>query len=229
MTELTDGTNLFGLEPFPPKSGRAIALRAVGLTKTYPAVAGALRGDVELFRGLDLIVHSGEMVAVVGESGAGKSSLLHLLAALDRPSAGEVWYGEDRLSGMSARQASEFRNRRGGGTYGSFITCCRSFRPWRMLPCRYSHAGTGRKTSLDKARIWLERVGLGGREEHRSGELSGGEQQAGQPGTGIGQRAGGAAGGRTDRRSGRKNGRRGLWTDTEVAHRSRADQRVSDA
>src|SRR5882757_9634046 len=112
MSEVSGGMNEYGLEPFPPGMARAVALRAVGLTKTYPAVAGAARGDVELFRALDLTVHVGEMVAIVGESGAGKSSLLHLLAALDKPTAGEVWFGEEQLSRMSLREASEFRNRR---------------------------------------------------------------------------------------------------------------------
>ena len=84
-------------------------MRAVGLTKIYPAVrmTGGSGGALELFRGLDLTVHAGEMVAIVGESGAGKSSLLHLLAALDKPTAGEVWCGESRLSGFTARQAAE--------------------------------------------------------------------------------------------------------------------------
>ena len=98
-------------------------LRAVGLSKVYPAVAGAARadggddgsrGEVVLFRGLDFSVAAGEMVAIVGESGTGKSSLLHLLAALDRPTAGEVWVGETNVSGMNARQAAEFRNREVG-------------------------------------------------------------------------------------------------------------------
>ena len=75
-------------------------LRAVGLTKVYPAVAagarksGEGRGEVVLFRGLDFEVAAGEMVAIVGESGTGKSSLLHLLAALDTPTGGDVWVGE---------------------------------------------------------------------------------------------------------------------------------------
>ena len=66
----------------------AVMLRAVGLTKVYPAVAAETRksaggrGEVMLFRGLDFEVAAGEMVAIVGESGTGKSSLLHLLAAL---------------------------------------------------------------------------------------------------------------------------------------------------
>jgi len=85
-------------------------MRAVGLTKIYAAVSdagGSGRASLELFRGLDLRVHAGEMVAIVGESGAGKSSLLHLLAALDTPTAGEVWCGESRLSSFTPRQAAE--------------------------------------------------------------------------------------------------------------------------
>ena len=100
------------LEPLPGLRERTVVMRAVGLTKTYPAVSdGAGRGALELFRGLDLKVHAGEMVAIVGESGAGKSSLLHLLAALDAPTSGEVWCGESRLSGFTPRQAADFRNR----------------------------------------------------------------------------------------------------------------------
>src|SRR5690242_7684198 len=84
------------LQPLPVMSGPMIVLRAIGLTKVYPAVAETKRGELELFRGLDLTVHVGQMVAIIGESGAGKSTLLHLLAALDRPSSGEVWCGAAR-------------------------------------------------------------------------------------------------------------------------------------
>src|SRR5271154_4271467 len=90
-------------------------LRAVGLSKVYPAVAdaggGAGRGEVVLFRGLDFAVDAGEMVAIVGQSGSGKSSLLHLLATLDTPTAGDVWVGDTRVGGLNSRQAAEFRNR----------------------------------------------------------------------------------------------------------------------
>src|ERR1700687_2550649 len=102
MTEPNNGAYEFGWEPFPLVTGRAVVLRAVGLTKTYAAVARAGSGQtagaapvLELFRGLDLTVHAGEMVAIVGESGAGKSSLLHLLAELDKATAGEGRVGEE--------------------------------------------------------------------------------------------------------------------------------------
>ncbi|WP_213807301.1 ABC transporter ATP-binding protein [Granulicella sp. dw_53] len=176
MTALNDGTNEYGLEPFPPGTVRSVALRAEKLTKTYPAVAGAARGEVELFRELDLTVFAGEMVAIVGESGAGKSSLLHLLAALDKPTAGEVWFGEDRLSSMSARQASEFRNRRVGYVW-QFHYLLPEFTALENVAMPLLARQMERKGAMEQAQVWLERVGLAGREEHRSGELSGGEQQ----------------------------------------------------
>src|SRR5260370_26840086 len=109
MTEPNNGASEFGLEPLPLVAGRAVVLRAVGLTKTYAAVARAGSGTaaaaapvLELFRGLDLTVHAGEMVAIVGESGAGKSSLLHLLAAFDGPTAGGRPAGGGRAGGRAA-------------------------------------------------------------------------------------------------------------------------------
>ena len=165
------------LEPLPVMAGAEVVLRAEGLTKTYPAVSGRVgSGDVELFRGLDLAVRAGEMVSIVGESGAGKSSLLHLLAALDRPTAGEVWFGAERLSGFTGRQASEFRNRKIGYVW-QFHYLLPEFTAVENVAMPLLARGMGRGVALEQAGVWLERVGLGGREEHRSGELSGGEQQ----------------------------------------------------
>jgi lipoprotein-releasing system ATP-binding protein len=130
------------LEPLPIVRERTVVMRAVGLTKIYAAVsegAGPERPALELFRGLDLKVHAGEMVAIVGESGAGKSSLLHLLAALDTPTAGEVWCGESKTSSFTPKQQAEFPNR-DVGMCGSFTICCRSF-PAEKSPCRCWRAG----------------------------------------------------------------------------------------
>lgn len=168
------------LEPLPGMVERAVVLRAVGLTKTYAAVSrgagAASRGGLELFRGLNLEVRAGEMVAIVGESGAGKSSLLHLLAALDKPTAGEVWCGESRLSEFSAKEAAEYRNRDVGYVW-QFHYLLPEFTALENIAMPLLARGMGRGAALERARVWLGEVGLAERGEHRSGELSGGEQQ----------------------------------------------------
>ncbi len=165
------------LEPLPGLRERTVVMRAVGLTKIYPAVSDeAGRGALELFRGVDLKVHAGEMVAIVGESGAGKSSLLHLLAALDTPTAGEVWCGESRLSGFTPRQAADFRNRDVGYVW-QFHYLLPEFSALENVAMPLLARGWGRAAALEKAAFWLGEVGLADRLANRSGELSGGEQQ----------------------------------------------------
>ncbi|MGH9526439.1 MAG: ATP-binding cassette domain-containing protein, partial [Terriglobales bacterium] len=82
-------------------------LRAVGLAKEYASGNGRL----VVFAGLDLSIEPGEMVAVVGESGSGKSTLLHVLSGLDRPSAGDVYFGERSLRSLDEDARAAFRNR----------------------------------------------------------------------------------------------------------------------
>jgi len=163
----------------------AVMLRAEGLTKIYPAVAGSrrvgaeddgARGEVVLFRGLNFAVAAGEMVAIVGESGSGKSSLLHLLAALDRPTEGDVWVAETRVGGLNARQAAEFSNREVGYVW-QFHYLLPEFTALENVAMPLLARGERRVVALEKALIWLGEVGLASRAEHRSGELSGGEQQ----------------------------------------------------
>ena len=170
-------------------SNVAAMLRAVGLTKVYPAIPGNSRtggeenggrDEVVLFRGLDFSVAAGEMVAIVGESGSGKSSLLHLLAALDTPTAGDVWVGEGadeiRVGGLNARQAAEFRNRQVGYVW-QFHYLLPEFTALENVAMPLLARGDRRSAALEKARVWLGEVGLAARAGHRSGELSGGEQQ----------------------------------------------------
>lgn len=163
------------LEPLPIVKERSVVMRAVGLTKTYAAVSAG-RPALELFRGLDLRVHAGEIVAIVGESGAGKSSLLHLLAALDTPTAGDVWCGESRLSGFTPKQAAEFRNRDVGYVW-QFHYLLPEFSALENVAMPLLARGMARREALEKARYWLGEVGLADRADNRSGELSGGEQQ----------------------------------------------------
>jgi len=178
----------------------AVMLRAENLAKIYPGVSGGVarggrigqahssaaprkdkqKGAVVLFRRLNFEVQAGEMVAIVGESGSGKSSLLHLLAALDRPTEGDVWVGEAgreiRLGGLSARQAAEFRNRDVGYVW-QFHYLLPEFTAEENVAMPLLARGESKAAALEKARRWLGEVGLAGRAEHRSGELSGGEQQ----------------------------------------------------
>jgi lipoprotein-releasing system ATP-binding protein len=162
-------------QPLPPDHGPRVVLRAEGLTKVYAEVSEGA-GRLELFRGLDLTVYAGEIVAIVGESGAGKSTLLHLLAALDKPTAGEVICGDARLSTLTSRQASEFRNRRVGYVW-QFHYLLPEFSALENVAMPLLARGMGRDAALEHASFWLGEVGLAARARHRSGELSGGEQQ----------------------------------------------------
>ncbi len=169
------------LEPLLQGSRSPLVFRAVGLRKAYPAISGSHRPgaastELELFRGLDLDIRFGEMVAIVGESGAGKSSLLHLLAALDTPSAGDVWCGETRLGSLSPKAAAEYRNRSIGYVW-QFHYLLPEFTAAENVALPLLARGLARAPALEKARGWLLKVGLEDRAEHRSGELSGGEQQ----------------------------------------------------
>ncbi|MGA7157686.1 MAG: ABC transporter ATP-binding protein [Acidobacteriaceae bacterium] len=150
-------------------------LKALALEKTYPPLAGGGEG-LRLFKNLSLEVAAGEMVAVVGESGAGKSSLLHLLAALDTPTAGEVWCGGTNVTRLSAREAGTYRNREIGYVW-QFHYLLPEFTAVENVAMPLLARGDRRPEALAEAARWLQRVGLGDRAEHRSGELSGGEQQ----------------------------------------------------
>lgn len=116
------------------------------------------------------------MVSIVGESGAGKSSLLHLLAALEKPTSGTIRVGEREVSTLGAKQAAEFRNVEVGYVW-QFHYLLPEFSALENIALPLLARNVSRKVALQRAALWLERVGLSGRAEHRSGELSGGEQQ----------------------------------------------------
>jgi lipoprotein-releasing system ATP-binding protein len=172
-----------GLEPdHPMRQGLNLGarLRVERLTKIYSAVEGAAgeadRREVRLFENLSFTVEPGELVAIVGESGSGKSSLLHLLAALDKPTAGEVWVGDVRVGSLNQRQAAEFRNRQVGYVW-QFHYLLPEFTAVENVAMPLLARGERHSTALNKARAWLDEVGLADRASHRAGELSGGEQQ----------------------------------------------------
>ena len=129
-----------------------------------------------VLKGLDVCLENGEMVAVVGASGVGKSTLLHVLGGLDAADAGVVHVGETDLTGLSDAQVVAFRNQHIGFVFQfhhllpEFTALENAEMPMRIA--RRPHA-EGRKRAEDL----LRRVGLGERLGHRPGMMSGGEQQ----------------------------------------------------
>jgi lipoprotein-releasing system ATP-binding protein len=131
---------------------------------------------VRVLEGVDLDVAAGEKVAIVGESGVGKSTLLHILGALDNPTSGIVRYGKERLDQLSARDLAHFRNREIGFVF-QFHHLMPDLTAEENVTMPGLIAGQGWDRARREARAMLERVGLGDRLDHKPGELSGGEQQ----------------------------------------------------
>lgn len=131
---------------------------------------------VEVLKGVSLRIAPGELVAVVGPSGVGKSTLLHLLGALERPTSGEILYAETALSTLDDAALAEFRNRQVGFVF-QFHHLLPEFTALEnvMLPLLIRRAPIGETRA--RAQSLLAQVGLAERLRHRPGELSGGEQQ----------------------------------------------------
>ncbi len=158
-----------GLRPLPPP---AHLLRVVNLSKSY----GSGERELRLFSDISFSVPQGQIVAIVGPSGIGKSTLLHMMGALDRPSSGEVWCGEVAVSRLSGDRAARFRNREVGYVW-QFHYLLPEFTTLENVAMPLLARGESHHRAAGQAHGWLERVGLANRAHHRAGELSGGEQQ----------------------------------------------------
>ncbi|MGE5327517.1 MAG: ABC transporter ATP-binding protein [Deltaproteobacteria bacterium] len=132
--------------------------------------------DLVLFENLSFQANPGEMLAIVGQSGAGKSTLLHILGALDRPSAGTVYCANSQVNTLSEEAAAEFRNREIGFVW-QFHYLLPEFTALENVAMPLLTRGQAVEAAKQEAARWLRDVGLEARAHHRSGELSGGEQQ----------------------------------------------------
>lgn len=153
-------------------SHAAPLLRTENLTKHYESAGQPL----VIFENLNLEVWPGEMVAIVGESGSGKSTLLHLLGGLDRPTRGTIQLGSLDLARLSDRDLASVRNREIGFVWQTHYLLP-EFTALENVMMPLLIGGVPREEAVELARARLEEVGLQQRATHRSGELSGGEQQ----------------------------------------------------
>jgi len=147
-------------------------IHATGLVKGYRTEAGY----IPVLRELDLEVGSGEMVAIVGASGVGKSTLLHVLGTLDPPEAGTLTFGTEPLFTLSQDRLREFRNRELGFVF-QFHHLLPEFTALENVMMPLLIARAPEDESRQRAMALLDELGLSGRAEHRPSMLSGGEQQ----------------------------------------------------
>lgn len=145
-------------------------IKAHNLRKSVP-VAG---DELEILKGIDLEIKSGQSVAIIGASGSGKSTLLGLLAGLDDASGGTIHIGETELSALDEDGRAQLRAREVGFVFQSFqllpsLTALENV----MLPLELR----GQRDAREQAARFLDRVGLAARTGHYPLQLSGGEQQ----------------------------------------------------
>jgi putative ABC transport system ATP-binding protein len=147
---------------------RVTVLEARDVVKSFGATAA--------LRGASVTVGRGEILAVMGPSGSGKSTLLHCLAGILVPDSGQVVFDSQRLDAMPENRRSALRRDRFGFVF-QFGQLVPELTAEENVALPLLLAGARRAEALRKAREWFGRLGLDGLEEHRSGEMSGGEAQ----------------------------------------------------
>jgi putative ABC transport system ATP-binding protein len=148
-------------------------IELAGLAKVYRS--GKL--EYAALRGVDLSIAAGEMVAIVGPSGSGKSTIINMITGIDRPTAGAVTVGGERIDQMSEEQLASWRGENVGIVFQFFqllptLTALEN----AVLPLDFSHRGS-KHERFELGAHNLELVGLGDKLDHLPAELSGGEQQ----------------------------------------------------
>ena len=148
------------------------AYQAIGLEKYYEEVGHR----INVLNGLDLHLGRGEMIAIVGASGTGKTTLLHILGTLDRPTTGTLLYGGEEVLNKNDIELSAYRNRTVGFVF-QFHHLLPEFTALENVMMPGLIGGQEKTKMAEEAAAILEKVKLSDRIQHKVGELSGGEQQ----------------------------------------------------
>ena len=143
-------------------------LKARSIKKSY--------GTLPILKGVDLDVNTGEIVSIVGASGAGKSSLLNIIGTLDKPDSGRVLLNDEDTSVMNAKQLSAFRNKKIGFIF-QFHHLLAEFNAIENVCIPAYIAGKTKPEAETRASELLEMLNLGHRKTHKPSQLSGGEAQ----------------------------------------------------
>lgn len=147
-------------------------IRCTGLKKSY--TQGGL--NVHVLKGVDLELSQGDCMAIVGASGSGKSTFLHLLGGLDRPDAGEVAICGTPLHALSETSKGNLRNRNLGFVY-QFHHLLSEFTALENVAIPLLMGKSSTREATDRSADILKKIGLGERLSHKPGEMSGGERQ----------------------------------------------------
>lgn len=148
-----------------------VVMELIEVRKSYPG-----NPPVEALRGINLVVHRGELLALVGTSGSGKSTMLNIMGALDRPTSGKLCVDGQDLSNFSDRELSTLRGSRIGFIFQQFHLIA-GLSVLENVSTGLLYQGINRSLRMEKATQLLSRVGLGDRMTHLPHELSGGQQQ----------------------------------------------------
>ena len=143
-------------------------LKAEGVRKTY--------GELEVLKGVDVVIHKGEVVSIVGSSGAGKSTLLHILGTLDVPDDGKVWLDDQDVFLQSPANLAAFRNTRLGFVF-QFHNLLPEFTAVENVMIPALIARRDEREAKQQAMKLLDTLAIRARAEHKPSQLSGGEQQ----------------------------------------------------
>jgi lipoprotein-releasing system ATP-binding protein len=155
------------------KKGSQIILVGESIHKSYLSMKAQ---ELKVLKGIDIRIRLGEILAIIGPSGVGKSTLLHILGALDRPTQGPISIHSHDVASMTETQLSDFRNRRIGFVF-QFHHLLPEFTALENVAMPGFIARRNPKEVLAYSKFLLEEVGLSDRLHHKPSELSGGEQQ----------------------------------------------------